>query len=91
MKSINAVSNIRENLDQSVEFRRFLTGKKSDASHESEKLEHEIETLLAEIDSKRKEQGEQDDIVARCDAALTIDVTPNRPAPQLSPKTEEQQ
>lgn len=76
----------RPTLDQSVEFRRWLDNKRADAARASDRLQTEIETLLAELDGKRIEQREQDEIVSRCDAALTIDVKASRPAPKLTPR-----
>lgn len=82
--STDNVTNARTTLDQSVEFRRWIDNKRADAQRSSDRIQAEIETLLAELDSKRTEQREQDEIVTRCDAALTIDMKANRPAPKLT-------
>lgn len=74
----------RPNLDQSVEFKRWIGERRADAARASERIQSEIETLLAELDAKRIEQKEQDEIVQRCDAATTLDLKANRPAPKLT-------
>lgn len=80
----NSGGGVRTALDQSVEFRRWLDNKRADAVRASDRIGTEIDTLMAELDTKRIERREQDEIVARCDAALTIDLSAKRPAPKLT-------
>lgn len=80
----NSGGGVRTSLDQSVEFRRWLDNKRADAVRASDRIGTEIDTLMAELDTKRVEQRELDEIIARCDAALTIDLSAKRQAPALT-------
>lgn len=73
----------RPYLDQSVEFRRFLQNKKADAMRSRDELAGRAETLEAEIRSIMQEIGEADDIILRCEAALTLEQKPRQP-PQIT-------
>ncbi len=73
----------REALAQDVEFNRFLQERSADAQRDADRLQSEIETLMMQLDSKRREQGEHLNIVEACQGGLS---RTTRPAPKLVPK-----
>lgn len=76
-------STTRENLAQDQEFLRFLQERKADAQRDADRLQSEIETLMCQVDSKRREQAEHLNIVMACDGGLAKQT---RPAPSLTPR-----
>lgn len=82
-RRINAPSEERSNLSMDVEFYRFLGERKADSQRDADRLQGEIETLLCQVDSKRREQDEHLNIVQACADGLARQT---RPAPTLTPR-----
>lgn len=82
---LNAPSDNRTNLAQDQEFYRFLQRRRADCQNEADRLQSEIETLMAQVDAKRQEQSEYLNIVLACDGGLGLVDKTNRPAPTFSP------
>lgn len=59
----------------SSEFREFILQRKREAERRKEDLLTEVERLNTEVDARHIEVEEENDIIMRCDAALTIELT----------------
>lgn len=81
----NQITDDRPGLAQDREFLRFLQERMADEQREADRLQNEIETLLAQADVKRREQDERLNIVAACAAGIAINDKAQRPAPTLAP------
>jgi hypothetical protein len=73
----------------SSEFTEFLKQHRLEAQRRKDDIVTEITRLEAEIQSRMRDVDHEDEIIARADAALTIEipathVIPNRPAPALT-------
>lgn len=80
----NQITDERSALAMDREFIRFMTERQADEQREADRLQHEIETLLAQADAKRQEQTERLNIVAACAAGIAINDKASRPAPVLA-------
>lgn len=85
----NQITDDRPGLAQDREFLRFLQERMADEQREADRLQNEIETLLAQVDVKRREQDERLNIVAACAAGIAINDKAQRPAPTLAPRPED--
>ncbi len=82
-------SDDRSLLRHDVEFQRFLTERQADEQREADRLQHEIDTLLEQVDCKRREQAERLNVIDACMAGLGINDKTNRPAPTLTQRPPE--
>jgi hypothetical protein len=80
----------RSTLAHDVEFLRFLSERLADSQREADRCQHDIDTLMAQVDSKRREQAEHLNIVDACTAGLKIADRSTRPAPVLAPHVEDE-
>ena len=83
-RRLNPPNDDRPVLSQDVEFLRFLSERQADAQRDADRCQHDIETWLAQIDSKRAEQSEHLRIVEACTAGIGITTRANRPAPEIT-------
>lgn len=82
-RRINASTEDRPALQQDVEFIRFLTERLADAQRDADRCQSDIDTWMAQIDSKRREQAEHLKIAEACTAGIGINDRSLRPAPQI--------
>ncbi len=87
-RSLTTPGEDRSSLAQDVEFLRFLAERKADEQRNADRCQADIDTLMAQVDSKRREQSEHLNIVEACEAGLGINDRAARPAPQLTPHVE---
>lgn len=88
-RSINQPSESRTALAQDVEFVRFLNERLADSQRDADRCQSDIETLMAQVEAKRREQGEHLNIADACRAGIQIADRSLRPAPQLTPRSAE--
>lgn len=78
-------SDTRPSVPQDQAFQRVLTERRADAQRDADRLQSEIDALLEQVDSKRREQAEHLNVVDACDRGLDVRARASRPTPQLAP------
>lgn len=79
----------RGHLTTSSEFTSAVSQWRTEAQRRKADLETEVERFEAEIQSRLALIADEQEILARCEAALTIDLRANRPAPTLEERLSE--
>lgn len=74
----------RPSVPQDLAFQRFLTERRADAQRDADRLQSEIDQLLEQVDSKRREQAEHLNILDACEGGMTVHAKANRPAPTIT-------
>lgn len=87
-RSLTNQGDDRSTLAHDVEFLRFLQERLADSQREADRCQHEVDTLMAQVDGKRREQAEHLNIVDVCTAGLKIADKSTRPASVLAPHVE---
>ena len=88
-RRLNPPDEDRPVLSQDMEFLRFLSERQADAQRDADRCQHDIDTWMAQIDAKRTEQTEHLRIVEACTAGLAINNRAQRPAPELTTRSED--
>lgn len=74
----------RPYLSESADFRTYVQQKRVAAQRASDDLDAEIDRLQVEIEARLTRRMEQQEILARCEAALTLEVPVTRQPPVIS-------
>lgn len=82
--SVTNQSDERSTLAHDAEFLRFLGERLADEQREADRLQSEIDGLMAQVDSKHREQSERLNIVDACRAGIELTGNANRHAPQIT-------